>query len=88
MKCKHVKDGPYCVAQCPQEKYPDENNVCQSCHKNCIGGCDGPENNIGKSHCMLNILFYFLISCKIYGYELIQIGIHLALYFNNCAVKI
>ena len=43
-----MRDGPYCVAQCPEEKYPDDDRVCQSCHKNCVGGCTGPENNIGQ----------------------------------------
>ncbi|XP_065571133.1 epidermal growth factor receptor-like isoform X2 [Artemia franciscana] len=48
--CKHVRDGPYCVSSCPTTKF-DDNGECQSCHENCIGGCQGPENNIGMRGC-------------------------------------
>lgn len=49
-KCKHARDGPYCVPECPSSKYYD-NGLCKSCHENCVGGCDGPENNIGPNGC-------------------------------------
>ncbi|XP_057319876.1 epidermal growth factor receptor isoform X1 [Microplitis mediator] len=49
-KCKHTRDGPFCVKECPTSKYND-NGVCKPCHKNCVGGCEGPENNIGPNGC-------------------------------------
>ncbi|KZS10602.1 putative Epidermal growth factor receptor [Daphnia magna] len=48
--CKHVKDGPYCVPACPTSKFNDSGE-CVSCHDNCVGGCTGPENNIGPRGC-------------------------------------
>ena len=47
---QNVKDGPYCVSECPQPKY-NEGGVCRACHKNCVGGCQGPENNLGPRGC-------------------------------------
>ena len=54
VQCKHKKDGPYCVPQCPKSKYADENNVCQACHDNCDTekGCTGPRNTIGPDACL------------------------------------
>lgn len=49
-KCKHVRDGPFCVPECPSSKYND-NGQCKHCHENCVGGCEGPENNIGANGC-------------------------------------
>lgn len=49
-KCKHVRDGPFCVPKCPSSKYND-NGQCKPCHENCVGGCEGPENNIGINGC-------------------------------------
>lgn len=49
--CRHAKDGPYCVAECPGLKYPDSNNSCQPCHVNCKNGCSGPANTIGANAC-------------------------------------
>lgn len=49
-RCKHVKDGPYCVPACPTSKFNDSGE-CLSCHENCVGGCTGPENNIGPRGC-------------------------------------
>lgn len=49
-KCKHVRDGPFCVQKCPLSKYND-NGQCKPCHENCVGGCEGPENNIGPNGC-------------------------------------
>ncbi|XP_043475369.1 epidermal growth factor receptor isoform X2 [Leptopilina heterotoma] len=49
-QCKHVRDGPFCVKQCPLSKYND-NGQCKLCHENCVGGCTGPENNLGTSGC-------------------------------------
>ena len=48
--CKHTKDGPFCVKECPDGKY-DANGECQPCHKNCVGGCKGPENAVGPNGC-------------------------------------
>ena len=48
--CKHTKDGPFCVKECPDGKY-DANGECQPCHKNCIGGCQGPLNTVGPNGC-------------------------------------
>lgn len=50
IKCKHVRDGPFCVPKCPSSKYND-NGQCKHCHENCVGGCEGPENNIGANGC-------------------------------------
>lgn len=49
-KCKHVRDGPFCYASCPESKF-DENGECKPCHPNCVNGCSGPENNIGPRGC-------------------------------------
>lgn len=48
--CKHVRDGPFCVPECPLSKYND-NGQCRSCHENCVDGCEGPENNVGYNGC-------------------------------------
>ena len=58
MQCKHKKDGPYCVPECPKTKYSDENNVCQACHDNCDPekGCVGPRNTIGPDACISCII--------------------------------
>jgi hypothetical protein len=49
--CLHVKDGPFCVAECPTPKY-NHRGVCQECHANCDGaGCDGPGSYIGPGGC-------------------------------------
>ncbi|XP_043278213.1 epidermal growth factor receptor isoform X2 [Venturia canescens] len=50
-ECKHVRDGPFCVPECPASKYTDKAGVCRHCHDNCVGGCEGPENNIGSNGC-------------------------------------
>ena len=50
-QCKNVKDGPYCVPECPLKKYDNENGVCRPCHSNCRGGCTGPGNKIGEGAC-------------------------------------
>ena len=50
-KCKHVKDGPFCVEKCPSSKYNNSYGECQDCHRNCVGGCKGPANNIGALGC-------------------------------------
>ena len=51
VKCKHVKDGPFCVTECPNTKYNNTFGECQDCHRNCVGGCKGPANNIGAMGC-------------------------------------
>lgn len=54
MKCKHFKDGPYCVDKCPDIKYPDgSQKECKSCHDNCLLNCSGPLNTIGEGGCHL-----------------------------------
>jgi len=51
-RCKHVKDGPYCVSECPSSKYADNGSACQDCHENCGSfGCTGPENSVGVGAC-------------------------------------
>uniref|UniRef100_A0A4W4EKZ0 Receptor protein-tyrosine kinase n=1 Tax=Electrophorus electricus TaxID=8005 RepID=A0A4W4EKZ0_ELEEL len=52
VECANFRDGPHCVARCPQGvpgenetlvwKYPDSTRVCQLCHHNCTQGCIGP----------------------------------------------
>lgn len=49
--CRHVRDGPFCSPFCPTSKY-DDGGECQLCHANCVGGCLGPENNIGSRGCL------------------------------------
>jgi len=51
--CRNAHDGPYCVAECPNFKYRDENGICQACHPNCATstGCTGPRNGIGEGAC-------------------------------------
>lgn len=39
------------MKECPDTKYADEENVCQTCHKNCVGGCTGKRNMIGQGGC-------------------------------------
>lgn len=49
-RCKNVRDGPYCVRECPVSKYPAEGE-CRSCHENCVLGCTGPRNRLGAGGC-------------------------------------
>lgn len=51
--CKHVRDGPFCVASCPPFKYADASGTCNFCHENCEGGCTGPDNTVGPGACNL-----------------------------------
>ncbi|XP_022103500.1 epidermal growth factor receptor-like [Acanthaster planci] len=53
-ECLHVKDGPFCRKECPISKYPDEDGVCQPCHRNCVmeKGCTGPGNALGQGGCV------------------------------------
>ncbi|GIY37824.1 epidermal growth factor receptor [Caerostris extrusa] len=48
--CRNVRDGPYCVNECPETKY-NHYGECKPCHPNCVGGCLGPENNISPNGC-------------------------------------
>ncbi|XP_078000404.1 epidermal growth factor receptor-like [Glandiceps talaboti] len=55
-QCKNVQDGQYCMDRCPASKFPDANNICQQCHKNCDKPddgywCSGTGNFIGKGGC-------------------------------------
>jgi len=51
-QCKNVKDGPYCVAECPSHKYNNNNNnTCEECDKSCADGCTGPSNRLGEGGC-------------------------------------
>lgn len=51
-RCKHVRDGPYCVAECPVSKFADlATNECKPCHENCVSGCTGPLNRLGEDGC-------------------------------------
>jgi len=52
VRCKNVKDGPYCVPECPRTKYPDDSGICQDCHENCESyGCTGSLNSVGYGAC-------------------------------------
>lgn len=52
IRCQNVKNGPYCVSECPLTKYPDDNGICQDCHENCLNhGCTGPLNSVGHGAC-------------------------------------
>ncbi|KAM6953744.1 melanoma receptor tyrosine-protein kinase-like [Aplochiton taeniatus] len=60
VECVHFKDGPHCVAFCPQGvpgdgerliwKYADRRGDCQPCHSNCTEGCTGPWLSDCKGH--------------------------------------
>lgn len=45
-----MRDGPYCVAECPEFKYND-NGYCKPCNDVCVGGCTGPSNKLGPGGC-------------------------------------
>lgn len=49
-QCKNVRDGPYCIAQCPESKYND-NGYCKPCSDVCVGGCTGPSSKLGPGGC-------------------------------------
>lgn len=49
-RCKHARDGPFCVPVCPSSKY-SVGGECKPCHQNCVYGCTGPENTIGPNGC-------------------------------------
>ena len=39
IKCKHVKDGDFCMKYCPDNKYKNKtNNECHPCHATCTSG--------------------------------------------------
>lgn len=51
LRCKSVKDGPYCVHECPSHKYIS-NGTCEECDKSCgPDGCSGPSNKLGAGGC-------------------------------------
>lgn len=51
LACKNVKDGPYCVPECPSHKY-NNNGTCEECDKSCgPDGCSGPSNKLGEGGC-------------------------------------
>ncbi|XP_052746802.1 epidermal growth factor receptor isoform X2 [Bicyclus anynana] len=50
-RCKHVRDGPNCMAACPDSRYVSVNGTCLPCHPNCFNGCTGPNNTVGKDAC-------------------------------------
>ena len=58
-ECRNFRDGPFCVESCPNSadrnvyKFADENKVCQPCHANCVGGCNGSANTVGPNGCNL-----------------------------------
>ena len=51
--CLHVRDGPYCVAECPSSKYAQANGTCSPCHEHCAegAGCTGPLDEVGPEAC-------------------------------------
>lgn len=48
--CKSVRDGPYCVPECPSHKY-NNNGFCEECDKSCVDGCSGPSDKLGEGGC-------------------------------------
>uniref|UniRef100_A0A182WA18 receptor protein-tyrosine kinase n=1 Tax=Anopheles minimus TaxID=112268 RepID=A0A182WA18_9DIPT len=48
--CVNVKDGRFCVAECPIMKHA-MNGTCINCHKTCVG-CRGPRNTIAPDGCI------------------------------------
>ncbi|CAO1344309.1 unnamed protein product [Diamesa hyperborea] len=49
-ECASVKDGEFCVSECPVSKYL-ENGICLNCQESC-NGCNGPRNNIAADGCI------------------------------------
>ncbi|CAO1345232.1 unnamed protein product [Diamesa hyperborea] len=49
-ECVNVKDGEFCVQECPVSKYL-ENGICLICHESC-NGCTGPRNTIAADGCI------------------------------------
>lgn len=50
LECVHVKDGKYCVTECPESKYARD-GICVPCHETCVG-CTGPNSTIGPYGCI------------------------------------
>uniref|UniRef100_A0A182RPP5 Epidermal growth factor receptor n=1 Tax=Anopheles funestus TaxID=62324 RepID=A0A182RPP5_ANOFN len=48
--CVNVKDGRFCVAECPIMKHA-MNGTCINCHKTCVG-CRGPRDTIAPDGCI------------------------------------
>jgi len=48
--CANVKDGKFCVPECPYSKY-NKDGVCLNCHESC-NGCKGPVNTIAEDGCI------------------------------------
>uniref|UniRef100_A0A2M4B952 Epidermal growth factor receptor n=2 Tax=Anopheles marajoara TaxID=58244 RepID=A0A2M4B952_9DIPT len=48
--CVNVKDGKFCVSECPIMKYA-LNGTCVKCHKTCVG-CRGPRDTIAPDGCI------------------------------------
>ena len=68
--CRHVKDGPYCVATCPESKYPDEGGVCRECDPNCRNGCTGPIGFLGDGGCNdCDVVIDKTLECKPEAYD-------------------
>lgn len=49
LECAKVKDGKFCVAECPKSKYASDGK-CFNCHESC-NGCKGPRNTIASDGC-------------------------------------
>lgn len=49
-QCRNVKDGPYCVSECPSHKFNNRGS-CEECDKGCAGSCTGPSNILGSGGC-------------------------------------
>ena len=49
-ECRHFKDGPYCVRECPEAKYGDT-GICEECFEHCVDGCTGPGAHLGEGGC-------------------------------------
>ncbi|CAO1345298.1 unnamed protein product [Diamesa hyperborea] len=49
-ECANVKDGKFCVPECPFSKY-SKDGICLNCHESC-NGCTGPRNTIAADGCI------------------------------------
>ncbi len=49
-ECANVKDGKYCLPECPFSKY-SKDGICLNCHEAC-NGCTGPRNTIAVDGCI------------------------------------
>ncbi|XP_077369919.1 receptor tyrosine-protein kinase erbB-4-like isoform X2 [Festucalex cinctus] len=94
VKCLHFKDGPNCVAKCPDGlqgansfifKYAKANNECHPCHANCTQGCVGPR----LQDCVGMMDRTPLIAAGIIGglFVIVIVALSVAIYVRRKSIK-